>query len=176
MPSSPLPSTPSLHNAPAPHLPASISPIVDTAYRIQLDDLAGATRQVEIANVTFQGVEALAPVLHFQGQTKRLVMTPEQVAQMVEITGTVLMARWIGTKILLHPHTQGDEQRIEIRAVTARHRGRAMPTYVSEDTRGWIVSASVVGLILCASLVALLLNPTVIGEVWQLIVENLPVR
>jgi hypothetical protein len=49
----------------------SISPIVDANYRLQAVDLEGMARHVVIANVTYQGVEEMTPVLHFVGQTKR---------------------------------------------------------------------------------------------------------
>ena len=131
----------------------SISPTVDENYRLRAADLEGLARQVEIANITYQGVEEMAPVMHFVGQSKRMVMSPEQVNEMLEITGTVLAPKWVGTRILLQPHESGGEFYIRIEPLTAKQRGRPMPTYVSEDRRGWILALSVVIIILVASLI-----------------------
>ena len=89
----------------------SISPLVDADYRLYAADLAGMARQVVIANVTYQGIEEMRPVLHIEGQTKRLVLSPEQVNQLIEITGTALLSRWIGIAI---PSSSGTHTSFEI--------------------------------------------------------------
>ena len=136
----------------------SISPIVDEHYRIQVADLDGTPRQVEIANVTYQGVEEMTPVLHFVGQTKRLVLSARQVEEMLQITGTILYPHWIGTHIILHPHVTNGETSIALKPVTKGQRGRPMPTYVSEDRRGWGLALSVVMILLVASALFTWLN------------------
>jgi hypothetical protein len=154
----------------------SISPIVDADYRLQPADLAGSARRVVISNVTYQGVEEMAPVLHFAGQTKRLVLSHEQVEQMLDITGTILYPRWIGVPILLFPPAAIDGAQIQIKAVTARQRGSPMPVYVSEDRRGWILALSVVGLLLSTSILYAALNIDAILAGIEQLRANWPLR
>lgn len=154
----------------------SISPIVDANYRLQPPDLEGAARQVVISNVTVQGVERMTPVLHFEGQTKRLVLDTEQVAQLVEITGTSLFAQWIGVSIILQPPRGKRDSQILIKAVTDKARGQPMPVYVPEDRRGWRVSLIVVGFLLMASLAYAALNFTPILMALQQLRDNWPLR
>src|SRR5215213_8561723 len=138
----------------------SISPIVYENYRIQAADLQGLARQLVIANVTYQGVEAMAPVLHFEGLSKRLVLAPEQVNQLVEITGTTLFRQWKGRAIILQPRVTKAESTIFIKAVTAKQQGQPMPIYVSEDRRGWYLALSTVAILLTVSIVFAALNAT----------------
>lgn len=154
----------------------SISPIVDANYRLLPPDLEGAARQVVISNVTMQGVERMIPVLHFEGQTKRLVLNAEQVAQLVEITGTSLFAQWIGVSIILQPPSSKRDTQILIKAVTDKSRGQPMPVYVPEDRRGRRVSLIVVGLLLTASLAYAALNFTPILIAVQQLRDNWPLR
>lgn len=129
----------------------SISPIVDTDYRLHIADLQGEARQVVIANVTYQGVEEMVPVLHFEGQTKRLVLSAEQAEQVIRITGTPLYARWINTPIILRPYITKTESRILIQPVDPKRKAQAMPTYISEDRRGWYLAIAIVGVLLILS-------------------------
>src|SRR5688572_10671203 len=110
----------------------SISPVIDANYRLQPADLESAARQVVISNVTYQGVEEMTPVLHFDGQTKRLVLSPEQAGQVIEITGTPLLPQWIGVALILQPYTTKGESRIDIRASGPKKRAASMPIYISE--------------------------------------------
>jgi hypothetical protein len=154
----------------------SRSPIVDADYRLHVADLADEPRQVIIANVTYQGVEEMVPVLHFEGQTKRLVLNREQAAQLLAITGTVLHQRWIGLPIILQPPksaSKGDvPAAITIRAVGAKSRAHPMPVVISEDRRGWYLALVVVGLLLSASTVFALLNLDSILATLQLLRDN----
>jgi hypothetical protein len=154
----------------------SISPIVDENYRIQAADLQGLARQVVIANVTYQGVEAMAPVLHFEGLSKRLVLAPEQVNQIVEITGTTLFRQWIGRAIILQPRITKTESAIFIKAVTAKQQGQPMPVYLSEDRRGWYLALSTVAILLTVSIVFAVLNATMLLNTLQLLRDNWPLR
>jgi len=79
----------------------SLSEIVDAEYRLQPADLPVRPSRVVIANVTYQGVEQLAPVLHFEGMTKRLVLSPDLVQRVVNLTGTPIFSRWIGITLIL---------------------------------------------------------------------------
>jgi hypothetical protein len=146
----------------------STSPIVDENYRLHVADLEGMAREVEVANVTYQGVEEMTPVLHFVGQSKRMVMSPQQVSDMLQITGTILYPRWIGTRILLQPYQAGGDSFIRIRGLSPKARGRPMPAYLSDERRGWLLALSVVGIILLASLLIASLNlETLLATVQQ---------
>lgn len=154
----------------------SISPIVDAGYRLHPVDLQGIARQVVIANVTYQGVESMTPVLHFVGQSKRLVLTPEQVAQMVEITGTPLFPQWIGIGVILQPRKITGQTFIQIKAITPKQRGQPMPVYVHEDKRGWRFALIVVGSLLAASSLYVAINLTSLLTAIQELRANWPLR
>jgi hypothetical protein len=154
----------------------SISPIVDANYRLQAADLEGMARQVEIANVTYQGVEEMTPVLHFVGQTKRLVLSPEQVTQIIDITGSTLFAQWIGVAIVLQPPKSKSETHILIKPVNAKRRAQPMPTYVPDDRRGWYLALSVVAIFLTASILYAALNLTTLLAAVQQLRDNWPLR
>ncbi len=79
----------------------SRSEIVDAEYRLQPADLPGPSTRVVIANVSYQGVEQMVPVLHFEGMTKRLVLTPDLVQRIVNLTGTPIFSRWVGITLVL---------------------------------------------------------------------------
>ena len=136
----------------------SISPVVDAEYRLQPEDLVGLPRHVIISNVTYQGVEEMMPVLHFEGQTKRLVLSPEQVARIIDISGTILYPQWIGLAIVLQPPTDRMDDSIIIRAVDPRRRTPSMPIYVSEDRSGWHFVFAAVALLLGVSVLYAMLN------------------
>lgn len=154
----------------------SISPIVDANYRLQPADLEGAARQVTIANVTYQGVENMTPVLHFMGQTKRLVLSPEQVTQMVEITGTPLFPQWVGVPIILQPKKSQGQTTIQIKAVTSRQRGRPMPVYMTEEKRGWRLALVVVGGLLTISSIYVVMNLSTLLTIIQELFNIWPLR
>src|SRR4051812_25358162 len=126
----------------------SISPIVDAGYRLQAADLEGAARQVVIANVTYQGVEEMTPVLHFIGQSKRLVLSPQQVGEVIEVTGTTLFQQWVGTSIILQPVVSKKESHILIQAVNPKRNAQSMPVYLPPDKRGWYLALTVVAILL----------------------------
>ncbi|MCC6456572.1 MAG: hypothetical protein IT328_16570 [Caldilineaceae bacterium] len=154
----------------------SSSPIVDAGYRLHPLDLQGAARHVVIANVTYQGIESMTPVLHFEGQSKRLVLTPEQVNQMVEITGTTLFPQWIGIGVILQPQKSKRQTSIVIKAITPKQRGQPMPVYVHEDKRGWRLSLIVVGSLIAASGLFVVFNITSLLAAIQELRANWPLR
>ena len=154
----------------------SISPKVDANYRLQPADLQGIARQVVIANVTFQGVEKLSPVLHIEGQSKRLLLSSEQVTQMVEITGTSIFPQWIGVPVILQPKKSQGQTTILIKAVTSRQRGQPMPIFIHEEKRGWRLALIVVGSLLTASSVYAALNITTLLTVIQEVRDYWPLR
>jgi hypothetical protein len=154
----------------------SLSPIVDANYRLQPADLEGRARHVVITNVTYQGVEEMTPVLHFAGQSKRLVLSSDQVRQMIEITGTTLFPQWIGVSIVLQPRTTPKESFILIKPLNPRQRALPMPVYVSEDRRGWYLALTVVGLLLAVSILYAALNAATLLATVQQLRDNWPLR
>ncbi len=156
--------------------PTSISPIVDAKYRIQPADLEGVARQVVIANVTYQGVEEIAPVLHFVGQTRRLVLSPDQVEQMINIARTAHFPLWIGISIILQPHKTKNESVILLKAVNSKQHAQPMPQYSSEDYRGWTLALLIVGVLLATSILFALLNVSTILTVLQQLRDTWPLR
>ena len=154
----------------------STSPIVDANYRLQPADLEGTARQVVIANVSFQGLEAMTPVLHFAGQTKRLVLSPEQVRQMMEITGTTLFPQWIGVPVVLKPETIQAQTTIHLKAATPNLHARPMPVAITDDKRGWRLSLIVVATLLSLSTLYALLNASMLLPIIQQLRDNWPLR
>lgn len=149
--------------------PTSISPIVDDNYRLRSSDLEGMARHVVIANVTYQGVERMIPVLHFVGQSKRLVLSPDQVEQIIDITGTTLLPQWKGTTIVLQPGKGKDAAHILIKSITQNKHARPMPIYMPDDKRGWYFALTVVGTLLAASVAYAALNiESILAAVQQL--------
>jgi hypothetical protein len=154
----------------------SISPTVDANYRLHAADLEGIARRVIIANVTYQGVEEMTPVLHFIGQSKRLVLSPDQVGQLVDVTGTTLFRQWIGLPIILQPHTTKQESLIRLKAVGPNQHAQPMPVYVPDDRRGWYLALIVVGLLLATSAIYAALNFTTILTAAQQLRDYWPLR
>lgn len=136
----------------------SISQPVDERYRLTVDDLAGRPRQVRIANVTTQGLEELVPVLHFEGITKRLVLTPAQSQQMIRASGSTIFADWVGRSLVLQPRRVAGEPQIAIQPTGGSVYGHAMPTPRTDDQRGWRLAWIVVGLLALASLTYIAFN------------------
>jgi hypothetical protein len=134
----------------------SISSSVDERYRLYATDLNGRPRHVVIANVTYQGLEEVNPVLHFVGQSKRLVLTPAQCHQMVLLTGTALFIEWIGRPIILKPDATNPGA-IELASPTAL-RASVMPVERTDNQRGWRLAWLVVGLVATASALYWVIN------------------
>jgi hypothetical protein len=133
----------------------SISYFVDQKYRLQPADLQGRPRRVVIANVTYQGLEDARPVLHFVGQTKRLVLNADQTRQLIALTGSAHFADWVGRPIVLQP-PRHDTSAIQI--VEPSVSTRAMPPQRTEEQRGWRLAWLVVTLIALASTLFLVLE------------------
>lgn len=90
------------------------SDVVETKYRIHADDLQGQPREWVIANISYQGLEEMAPVLHIQGLAKRFVLDPEQSRQMTSLTHTPMPDAWVGATIRVAPIAAKDEAAILI--------------------------------------------------------------
>ncbi len=76
------------------------------AYRLHPRDL-DEQRTATIRRVTYEGVEALRPVLHFEGVAKPLVLSVEQGRALMRLTGESLCERWIGHEVTLSPAEDG---------------------------------------------------------------------
>jgi hypothetical protein len=79
-------------------------PIVDRLYRLQPADLGGVHAPPRSATVRFvgtQGIERPAPVLHFQGIAKPLVLDAANVTTMAALAGSPLQRDWLGKEVVL---------------------------------------------------------------------------
>ena len=78
----------------------SLSSIVDLRYRLQPADIGQRVLRLTINNISVQGVEDLRPVLHFaEFPTKRLVLDSDQRRALIQMTGSVLFADWVGHQV-----------------------------------------------------------------------------
>lgn len=107
----------------------SLSSTIDDRYRLKPHDLGRQERVVTIQNVSRQGLEQLAPVLHLHEYAeKRLLLEPVNCRELIAITGTANQAEWIGHQILLAAQSDRDQLRIHLfspqtPSSTSRHRG-----------------------------------------------------
>src|SRR5688572_23933069 len=79
-------------------------PVVDRLYRLQAADLGGVHSRPRSATVRFvgaQGIERPAPVLHFAGVAKPLVLDAANVAAIVRLAGSPLQRDWLGQEVVL---------------------------------------------------------------------------
>jgi hypothetical protein len=107
----------------------SISEIVDAEYRIHASDLHKKESEWIVSNVSYQGVEDLAPVLHLHGITKRLVLNPLQSRQMMALTRSSIPEEWIGARIRLEVTSVADTATIAITAAEMPTRRRQWPLF-----------------------------------------------
>lgn len=110
----------------------SISPAIDRRYRLEPRDLGRQEQIVTIQNVTHQGLESLAPLLHFHEiPSKKLLLEPIQCQELAAITGTTHQAAWVGHRVLLAAQSDRDRLRIHLFSPTApkasRTTARARP-------------------------------------------------
>jgi hypothetical protein len=90
-------------------------PIVDRLYRLQPADLGGVNARPHRATVRFvgmQGIEKPAPVLHFQGIAKPLILDAANVTAMAALAGSPLQRDWLGKDVVLAIVGQSDEENI----------------------------------------------------------------
>ncbi len=79
-------------------------PVVDRLYRLQPADLGGVNARPRRATVRFvgtQGIERPAPVLHFQGIAKPLILDAANVTAMAALAGSPLQRDWLGKDVVL---------------------------------------------------------------------------
>ncbi len=93
----------------------SISPVIDTLYRLGPRDIGRGDRVVTIQNVSWQGLETLTPLLHLREfPTKRLVLEKVQQQEIIHITGSPRAEDWIGHTLLLAVRSDQDQLRIHL--------------------------------------------------------------
>ena len=93
----------------------SISPVIDTRYRLGPRDIGRQDRMVTIQNVSWQGLEILTPLLHLREfPTKRLMLEKVQQQELIRITGSPRAEDWIGHTLLLAVRSDQDQLRIHL--------------------------------------------------------------
>jgi hypothetical protein len=123
----------------------SLSEIVDANYRIHVEDLHGQEREWRISNVSFQGVEEMTPVLHFEEMTKRLVLDQELSLQMIELARTAIPEEWLGAKIRIAPNPSSEGSKMSI---TAAKLPRPVARDAARRTKNWLARFLLAGAII----------------------------
>lgn len=113
----------------------SFSDAIDDKYRIHAADLDSRTHRLVISNISYQGVEEMRPVLHFEGLTKRLVLTQQQSYDMIRLTHSSIPTEWIGETVLLEPVHVGGDAVIEILSPWAKMPRFTLARWVARFTR-----------------------------------------
>jgi hypothetical protein len=117
----------------------SISPIIDSRYRLNPHDIGRQDRVVTIQNVSWQGLETLTPLLHLREfPTKRLALEKIQQQELWQITGSRRAEDWIGHTLLLAAQSDRDQLRIHLYPLqpsTARYTALSPTIRVPESWR-----------------------------------------
>ena len=113
-------------------MPITLSDTIDIHYRLQPQDLGGQPRPVLVRNVTLEGLEALTPLVHFEGMARPLALDVEQRMQIAEIARSNLLVDWIGLPLILSPERNGAFDTIRLRSAQSQ-RARPLPLASS----GW---------------------------------------
>ena len=103
--------------------------IVDKQYRLQPSDLDRARQRVRITNVTYQGLEQMKLLLHFDQFPKPLVLEHNQIQELVSEMGGTDFRKWVGRSVELYL-TAGDEpfeQKIKVEVGSAHTEGISRP-------------------------------------------------
>lgn len=99
----------------------SRSAIVDQRYRLQAADLSSSVWRVAIHSVSWQGVEELTPVLHFDAAALRnLALDASQRRDLIRATQSSLCSDWIGRSVELRRTGSADGVTISIRPPTPK--------------------------------------------------------
>lgn len=130
----------------------SLSVLVDDGYRLDPADLRGKPNLVTITNVSYQGVEEMNYVLHFEGIPKRLTLNHAQWQQLAETTGSIAWRDWIGRQVLVAPQSTAGVTTIAILPATGNARRLEMGRAESKiDWRGWLIAGAIVAAALLLS-------------------------
>jgi hypothetical protein len=144
----------------------SLSNIVDEQYRLRVEDLQGRARRVEIANISYQGVEELSPVLHFVGMSRRLVLNERQSQAMIDLTGSPRFADWVGYTIELRPAKVASQPTIALHKVEERRKKALWTNQPAGERAGWIMALLVVLILLTFSALYTMEHA---GELWAIL-------
>lgn len=140
----------------------SLSPAIDTRYRLTPRDLGRRDYVVTITNVSWQGVETLTPLLHLKEfPQKRFLLDAVQQQELITILGTYRTDAWIGQQITIAAQSDSDQLRIHIfdqPTAPSAHKPRLATAVRIPDNLG-ITVLLVFVLILLFLLVALLDQP-----------------
>lgn len=144
--------------------------VVDQRYRLQAADLGGAPQRVLIRAISFQGLEELTPVLHFDGlATKHLALSSVQRQELSRVMHSSLCSDWVGRPVELRLGQVDGEPTVRLitptpprvlheRVTHIRARGRSL------STSWWMV---LVLLLVLASLLLLERSDTVFRFIVQ---------
>ncbi len=126
----------------------SISPVIDTRYRLGPRDIGRQDRVVTIQNVSWQGLETLTPLLHLREfPTKRLMLEKVQQQEISQITGSLRAEDWIGHTLLLAVRSDQDQLRIHLYPMQiipaqnhfGRRSGRSSTVQVPQSMRATLI-------------------------------------
>jgi len=153
----------------------STAPVIDVRYRLRPEHIGRSGVYVTIQNVSWQGVEKLAPLLHFREfPDKRLLLDPQQQQTLIQLTGSTETQVWIGQTLLLQvvaappapeATAHAEPWRIQLFAPTAK------PTTLARPPLPWQFSAHTRKTILLFILLILLFVGVTVLEssegIWQ---------
>ena len=92
----------------------SFSATIDYRYRLIAADLGGRSRSVIVTRVSYQGVENLQPMLHFESIGKPLALDPSQRLVVSQLARSTAVSDWVGLMMELHPVEYEGRSWIEI--------------------------------------------------------------
>ena len=123
----------------------STSNIVDQKYRLAPADLRTRSQRAVIVNVSYQGLEDLKAVAHFDGPVKPMVLSPSQVRDLVRITDTAIFSDRIGHALILTLPRNVGESEIELLSDSAQDPQRSSPVFSNHvDLTEWLVAILIV--------------------------------
>lgn len=151
------------------HRPVADPGVVTLRYRLQPADLPEGKRSVVVRTVSAQGIETAAPVVHFEGIAKPLLMDATNVAAMTQQAGSPLYSEWVGVKVTLYVISEGDAERIRLRPGPRRKRRTTPATPLKHLVAQWGVM-----LLWLVILGALTYSAYFLASQWQSLQQLLP--
>lgn len=121
--------------------------VVDQRYRLQAKDLGNTPVVVKIYNVSYQGLEQLTPLLHFDGYPgKVLALDHQQCRDLIRLTHSALCNEWIGHTVLLRPAQQEGDTTLVIETPTTPK--TELPSLTPPTTRWGALASTLLLLII----------------------------
>lgn len=157
--------------------------LAERQFRLQAADFAdmpAGGHTLVVRAVGTQGVERLAPVLHFEGLAKPLVLDPVDVTAMARLTGSPLWSDWMGKAIPLHIAYEDGQRHVRIGHPTPAQRAAVLadPERLAKARRAiWrrVRVALMIALLVVLAIVAVYLvenGPTLIATLRQYLTEQ----